>query len=592
MAENHRIVPQTVVPDASDEESLDAWGFRDSGFEITENGHVRMRGSRYPLSGQELPALIPWIRGILQVDLDLDDVHTPHYPPPVPKPRVGRTVRAALEAVLRDDQIVVDDETRVRHAHGHTQEDMWAIRYGSLERIPDVVVYPESDEEVQRIVEAAISTNAAIIPYGGGTNVSEALSCPVGERRTIISVDLARMNRVRWIDPVNHTACVEAGAVGRYMQKTLAPHGFTIGHEPDSIEFATLGGWIATNASGMKKNRYGNIEDLVEDLTAVLPDGVLRREHVGPRESVGPDLRSLLFGSEGDFGIITSAVVRIFPLPEVQRFDSILFHSFEDGVAFMHELTRAQLEPASVRLVDNMQFQFSQALKPASVGLKRLKSRLQKWIVTRVKRFDPERMVACTLVYEGAKDEVASHQRKLRPLIRRHSGMLAGAENGRRGYAMTFAIAYIRDFIMRYHIIAESFETSVAWSDLEEMCRRVKERVYVEHSSRELPGRPYVTCRVTQVYPSGACVYFYLAFYSKGLDRPNEVFSEIERAARDEVLASGGTLSHHHGIGKIRAPFADRIVSQSGGKLLGQLKKAIDPKNVFAAGNGLLAPKG
>ncbi len=159
-------------------------------------------------------------------------------------------------------------------------------------------------------------------------------------------------------------ACIEAGAVGRHIEEQLGAHGFTLGHEPDSVEFSTLGGWIATHCSGMKKNRYGNIEDLVLDVDVVTARGPVSRPAVAPRESVGVDARRWIFGSEGTLGIITRAVVKIFPLPEVTRYDSLIFPSFEAGVGFLYDLTREATPPASVRLVDNLQFQLSMTLKP------------------------------------------------------------------------------------------------------------------------------------------------------------------------------------------------------------------------------------
>lgn len=401
----------------------------------------------------------------------------------------------------------------------------------------------------------------------------------------IVSVDLKEMRRIRWIDPVEHTACIEAGAVGQAIQDALAAQGFTLGHEPDSVELSTLGGWIATNASGMKKNRYGNIEDIVVDITAITTNGELIRSCVGPRESVGPDLRSLLFGSEGTWAIITSAIVKIFPAPEIQRYDSVLFHTFEDGVQFCYDLTRSEVStPASVRLVDNLQFQFSQALKTEDESSGFI-SRIQKWLVMRVFRFDPARMVACTMVFEGSAATVAQQRKEIRRLARRHKGMVAGPSNGQKGYAMTFAIAYIRDFVMTRHIVGESLETSVPWREVLSLCERVKGRIHEEHARRNLPGRPFVTCRVTQLYPDGVCVYFYLAFYSKGVVRPAEVFAELELAARDEILAAGGSLSHHHGIGKLRSRFLNRIHSPASLSVLQRIEHALDPDDVFGIAN-------
>jgi alkyldihydroxyacetonephosphate synthase len=581
------IVPKPQPEPADNEaESLDVWGFRDTRFDFSENGHVMIRGSRYELSGKELPRFLPWVREVLESPVDPRDVNVSHYPTAIPEPHIRPEFLAAIKNSFDGDQIDTRGEIRLRHGHGHTQEEMYAIKYTQLGRIPDVVIYPESEEQVSTLVEAANRHNVSLIPYGGGTNVTDALRCHPHERRTIVSVDMRRMNRILWIDRENMMACIEAGAVGRHIMADLKKYDVTMGHEPDSVEFSTLGGWIATNASGMKKNRYGNIEDLVLDVNVVTTTGKLQRTSASPRESVGFDLRRLMFGSEGTLGIITSAVVKIFNLPAVQEYGSVLFPTFEDGFQFMYDLARESTPPASVRLVDNLQFQFGLALKPKSSGpTAALKSKAEKFFVTKVKGFKPDKMVACTLVFEGSRQEVEQQQRELYRIAAKHGGMKAGTENGRRGYQLTYSIAYIRDFLMNYYIIAESFETSVAWSNALALCEKVKRTLEEEYKRRKLPGKPFVTARITQIYRTGVCIYFYFGFYYKGISKPEEVYLALENIARDEILRSGGSLSHHHGVGKLRKSFLPRIMSETTIQLKRELKKSLDPMNTFGAGN-------
>jgi alkyldihydroxyacetonephosphate synthase len=466
---------------------------------------------------------------------------------------------------------------------------MWSIRYGTAPRLPDLVVQPVEERDIETLMEAAIRHRVCLVPFGGGTNVTEALAVPESEERLLVSVDLARLNRILWIDPTNMIACIQAGAVGRHVVSQLAEYGFTLGHEPDSIEFSTVGGWVATHASGMKKNRYGNIEDLVLDVRIVTPAGVVEREDIPPRESIGIDPRRWILGSEGTLGIVTRVVMKIFPLPEVQRYDAILFRDFETGVAFLYDLQREAEPPASVRLVDNLQFQLSQALKPKAQGARALMRKLERWVVTGLRDFDPERMVACSFVFEGSSAEVHSQQRAVRRLAKRHRGLRAGAANGSRGYQLTFGIAYLRDFIMRHWILAESFETSVSWSQALALCTNVKRRLRAEYKARGLPGEPFITCRITQLYHSGVCIYFYFAHYYKGVEHPSEIYAELEHCARDEVLKSGGSLSHHHGVGKLRLDFLPRVVSPAALRWAAALKRSLDPGNVLGAGN-LLPP--
>jgi alkyldihydroxyacetonephosphate synthase len=580
-----RVFPATSTDAHDGEESLDVWGFRDTRFKLDPDGTVELTGNRYALCGHKLPALLPWVQQAMQIEIPPDEINKPAYPPKIPKPIDNAAFAQALGAFLKSDQITQDAELRLRHGHGHTQEEMYAIKYGSVPRVPDMVVFPREESEVVQLVAAASEHNVCLIPFGGGTNVTEALRCPEDEQRTIVSVDMKHMNRVLWLDPINRMACIEAGAVGRHIMATLAERGYTMGHEPDSVEFSTLGGWVATHASGMKKNKYGNIEDLVLDLNVVTPDGMLKRSSVAPRESVGSDPRNWMFGSEGSLGIITCAVVKLFPLPEAQTYGSVMFPSLEDGVAFLYELTQAGAQPASVRLVDNLQFQLSMALKPASQGMRALKSQVEKLLVTKLKGFDPQRMVACTLVFEGTAQEVEQQETTLYRIAAQHGGLKGGAENGKRGYQLTYGIAYIRDFIMTHYILAESFETSVPWSRVLELCERVKRRVHEEHAARNLPGKPFVTCRVTQVYDTGVAVYFYFAYYYKGVPNPSEIYAEIEAAARDEILRCGGSLSHHHGVGKLRKKFLPEIMSPAALAWNQHAKQAVDPQNVFGCGN-------
>ncbi len=575
-----------VAPPSSDEEASSGWGFKDTRFVVKPNGSVVLTGTRYNISNVELPSLMPWMAKMLAAPLSYENRNEPHYPPVVPEPKRSPELLRDLLALLAADQISDEPLVRLRRAHGHTGAEIWAIRYGKLERVPDLVVFPNSHDQVVELVALSERHDVCLIPFGGGTNVTDALSLPENEHRFVIAVDMRRMNRILWIDPVNHMACIEAGATGRLITEELAKYRVTMGHEPDSVEFSTLGGWIATNASGMKKNRYGNIEDIVLDMQVVTAHGVLSRPQVAPRESVGANPRNFMFGSEGNFGIVTSAVVKLFPLPEVKRYGSVLLPSLADGLSFLYELQRSGAVPASVRVVDNTQFQFGQALKPKTSGVAaKAKSRIEKLLVTKVKGYDPEKLAVATAVFEGSAEEVEFQEKAFYRIAKGHGGMDAGAKNGQRGYELTFGIAYIRDLTFEHWAIAESFETSVPWSRAMELYERVRARVRQEHEIRRLPGKPFFTGRITQVYPTGVCIYFYLGFYAKGVEDPVRKYMEMEHAAREEILASGGSLSHHHGIGKIRQDFLGDIYSPGSLAFVRDVKRAVDPNNRFGAAN-------
>ncbi len=580
-----RIVPPPR-PANLEAESLMGWGFADTRFEVQPDESVVLTGSRYNISNVKLPSLIPWISGKLGAPLGYANRNANQYPPAVPAPKEHPALMTALQARYKADQLNQEPLARLRRGHGHTGAEIWAVRYETLERVPDLVLFPQSHDEVVDLVALVKEHGACLIPFGGGTNVTDALRLAPTEERFVIAADMRRMNKILWIDPVNHMACIEAGATGRHIQAELARYNLMMGHEPDSLEFSTLGGWIATNASGMKKNRYGNIEDLVLDMQVVTTHGVVERPQVGPRESIGVNPKELMFGSEGNYGVITTAIVKLFDMPEAQRYGSVLFPSLSRGLEFLYDLQRAGVVPASVRVMDNTQFQFGQALKPASTGLAhKAKSKIERAFVEKVKGFDVEKMAAATIVFEGTKEEVDYQEKMLYKIAADHGGMKAGATNGERGYQLTFGIAYIRDLTFEHYAIAESFETSVPWSGAMDLYERVQARVIKEHAQRRLPGRPFFTGRITQVYPSGVAMYFYMGFYTKGVDDPVRHYGEIEHACREEILAAGGSLSHHHGVGKIRQDFVEQIYSEGGRALQRVVKEALDPDNVFGANN-------
>lgn len=581
----NRIHPPPYKPPSDEVEKLRGWGFEDTAFAVNTRGRIELSGRRYTVSGQEMPYLLPWMSDVTAAPVGPKNVHEPLAEIHVPDARDTSAFREAVLQFLDADAVTDDAALRARHGHGHTLKDVYRVTYENPHRVPDLIVFPSEEEQVEKLIEAARAHGVCLIPYGGGTNVTEALECPEQETRPIVSVAMQRMNRILWIDPENGIAHIEAGAVGRNIQRQLRQYGFTLGHEPDSVEFSTLGGWVATNASGMKKNRYGNIEDIVLDLRVVTAQGVVERYGPMPRESTGTDPRRCFFGSEGNLGIITSVVVKVFRLPEVERFGSVLFPRFSNGVQFMHDVARTRVLPASVRLVDNTQFQFGQALKAAPTRLQAQKSKIEKFFVLKLKGFDPKEMVAATIVFEGSEREVASQEEVIYALAKKHGGMKAGEENGKKGYQLTFGIAYIRDFVLRHYVAAESFETSAPWSSVEEVCRRARARAEKVHAEHKLPGKVFFSCRVTQVYDTGACIYFYMGFFHLGVDDPLAMYSKMESEVREEILDAGGSLSHHHGVGKIRDAFLPRVMSEPGRLLVKGIKEAADPENLFGARN-------
>ncbi len=566
------------------------WGFKDTKFVLTPERNVTVTGNRYDISGTEMPGLMPFVEEMLDIKLDYDNLRPELQDKPVPSVIENEGFLTAVKKTFPDSQYSQDGRQRLIHSHGQTTADeLNKVLYDKIDRVADLIFYPESEEDAAKIIALAQAHDVCLVPYGGGTSVSSALRLPIDETRMIVSIDTRRMNKIEWIDKENFLASIEAGITGKDMEEALAKEGFTSGHEPDSLELSTLGGWIATNASGMKKNKYGNIEQAVENVTMISPNGVVRQLATMPRSSMGMQPQSLLFGSEGNLGLITKATIRIHKLPEVTKFASFVFPDFKAGTDFLYDLMQTGTLPASVRLLDNGQFRFGSALKPTPTFSDELMNKLQKFVLLNVKKFNPVGFCAATVVMEGTAVEVNYQNKLINKLAKRHNGMAGGAGNGKRGYNLTYAIAYLRDFFADFYVIAETYETTVPWSKIHSLIEIVTKEALEMHKAYNLPGTPYVAPRVTQLYHTGVCIYFMHAFSTQGVENPSEILSAIDKKLRQTILDNGGSVSHHHGIGKLRKEFMSQTMTPASVELLKQVKVVNDPSNVFGIGNNVFA---
>ncbi|KAL4708720.1 hypothetical protein ACJJTC_017399 [Scirpophaga incertulas] len=415
------------------------WGYKDSMFKLTGETTV-FTGKRYSIGEKNLPHFQKWAKDRFNIDTTKTP-NIPQLPTCYPDSRLPDTVRQELETIA---PISTEGVDRLIRAHGQTLKDISNLRANKFPRIPDAVIWPSDHEQVVQIVECASQYRIVIIPFGGGTSVSGAVTCPANERRPILTLDTSEMNSILWLDGEQLLARVQAGIVGQDLEREMRSRGFTVGHEPDSYEFSTLGGWVATRASGMKKNTYGNIEDLVVQTKVVTPRGVIEKSCRVPRMSCGPDWEHVVMGSEGCIGIVTEVTLKIRPVPPVIRYGSLVFPDWDSGFYFEREVAKQRLQPSSIRLMDNEQFRFGQALKTEASWGGVLLEGLKRVYITRIKGFDPTKLCVVTLLMEGTPQSVAERERILNRIAAAFGGVPAGAENGERGYTLTFVIAYLR----------------------------------------------------------------------------------------------------------------------------------------------------
>jgi alkyldihydroxyacetonephosphate synthase len=524
---------------------------------------------------EDKPDFAPFMREVLGVDVtrptgaptrwdDLD----------VPASDLPDVLDAALAGVVGAAHVSVDPLDRVVHARGKSLRDLVSQRRGEFSRIPDVVVRPGSEDEVAAVLGAALAADAVVIPFGGGTSISGSLEAPAGELRPVVSVELARLDRVLEIDETSRLARVQAGVFGPSLEEQLNARGYTFGHFPDSFSHSTLGGWIATRSSGMQSDRYGDIADLVRGLRVITPAGTLVTRPV-PAMSTGPSIREMVLGSEGRLGIITEATVHVRRIPARREILGYLFPSFADGLAAMRELTASECSVSVTRVSDANETRFSFATRSRPTLLDKLKSRALTEVLTRRLGFDVGQMALAFLGFEGSERHVVEQRRAAGRIVKRHGGLCIGTSPGALYDQKKFDTPYIRDFLLDRGVPADVSETAMPWSRLEPVYQAV--RAAAAGAFADLGVQGHMLCHLSHSYHAGACLYFTFAFRATpGADMIAQ-YAVVKSAIQQAFVDNGATLSHHHAVGTEHAEWLEQDISAPGVGMLKALFEGTDP---------------
>jgi alkyldihydroxyacetonephosphate synthase len=500
---------------------------------------MRWNGWGHPDRATSLPDSVV---GLLRELLGVQAATTPPVPleeiePPAPRPAVR-----ALAEVLGPDHVRTDDETRIRHTRGKSTPDLLRMRAGDVRDAPDAVVLPGSHVDVLAVLERCSRERIAVVPFGGGTSVVGGLTA----RREGFA-----------LDTVSRTATIQAGLRAPRAEETLAEQGYTLGHHPQSYEWATIGGFAATRSSGQASAGYGRFDEMVSGLTVATPRGTLRLGRA-PRSAAGPDLRQLVLGSEGAFGVITDVTARIRPVPEVRRYEGWRFPTFEDGGAAVRALAQDGPLPTVLRLSDETETMIGLA-RPDDLG-------------------GAPGGEGCLAVcgYEGRREEADARRAAASAVLGAHGGVPLGEEPGESWAAGRFSAPYLRDALLDVGAFAETLETAGSWSTLS----RLREAVRLT-LSRELPSS-LVMCHISHVYPDGASLYFTVVT-AQG-DDPLARWARAKSAVSDAIIEAGGTISHHHGIGTDHRDWLAQEIGRLGVEALRAVKERLDPAGVLNPG--------
>jgi len=528
------------------------------------------------------PAFAPFVRTHIGLDLDT----APVVRPPdlaeldVPASLATEETLAALAGVVGADNVLTDKEARIVHWAGRSVRDLIRTRNGDFSRVTDVVVYPGTEDEVQRLLALAAERDLVVIPFGGGTSISGSLQAEDAETRVVVTLDLGRMNRVLDVDEHSGLARVEAGILGPDLEAALGARGLTLGHVPDSFTYSTLGGWVATRSSGMQSDKYGDIADIVKGLHLARPTGIVTLRDL-PSTSTGPSVREMIIGSEGRLGVITQVTIQVHKLPEKREVIAYLFPTWDAGLLAMHEIARSEAHPVFTRVSDAEETTFSLSTQKApSNTMKKVAAFGQDKLFAylRLRGWDTEAAMCLSYVcFEGSKKHNEREKDIVKDIVGRHGGIVLGTGPGNLYDQKKFDTPYIRDFLLDRRTVGDVSETAAPWSKLAEVHRRAKDAA--KRAFAEIGRTGFVMCHMSHSYHAGACLYFTFAFVLEEGRDELEQYDAVKSAIQQEFMDAGATLSHHHGVGTEHRRWMEEDLSPEGVALMAGLFATADPGN-------------
>ncbi len=468
-------------------------------------------------------------------------------------------ISEAISNICTDDPL-----ERARHTYGKSFRDVWRGAKGWFDNPPDYIAYPSTEEEIIRLYEFAEHARISIIPYGGGSSVSGGVE-PTKDNHYngVITVDMKHFNRVLEIDQVSRTARIQGGIFGPELESQLKPHGLTLRHFPQSFEFSTLGGWIATRSGGHYATLYTHIDEFVQAVRMVTPHGILQSRRL-PGSGAGPSEERLVAGSEGILGIITEAWMRLQHIPMYKVSKAVSFAQWQEAVDCCREISQSGLFPTNARLVDPME--------AMSNGLGDGQSTM------------------IILGFESAHHDVSHQMEKGLSICKKHNGSWkedqVKKDNKRDKAADNWKAAflrapYLRDHFVRMGCIMETFETAVTWDQFEAFHNGIISSA--NEAIKDIGGGGFITCRFTHLYPDGPAPYY--TIIAKG-QTGNEIeqWNQIKKIVSDQIIKLGGTITHHHAVGKDHQAHYEQQQSDIFGTALKAVKDKLDPKWILNPG--------
>jgi alkyldihydroxyacetonephosphate synthase len=487
--------------------------------------------------------------------------------------RLPDAARERLAAAVGAEHVRDGREERIAHAVGRSYPDLVRIRSGDASSAPDAVVLPTSAEQVAAVLAACAEQRVAVTPFGGGTSVVGGVEPVRDGMAAAISLDLRRLDGTVEVDRTSLTARLDAGLFGPEAERRLGAEGVTLGHFPQSFEYSTVGGWVATRSAGQASTGYGRIDELVEGVRCITPAGELGT-HALPASAAGPSVRELIVGSEGVLGVICEATVRVRPAPAARRYEGWSFRSFAEGCEAFRVMEQADGAADVCRLSDEDETRLSMAMVSTGSRSERLRRRY-------LRLRGHEGGCIAIIGFEGDEEDVERRRRHTSALLRGGGGISLGRPPGDAWLRSRYAGPYLRDELLDRGVMVETLETATTWTDLANVHGAVAGALGSALGERGTP--PLVMCHVSHLYPSGASLYFtFLARQEE--DAALAQWRAAKTAASEAVMAGGGTITHHHAVGRDHRPWMRAEVGELGIELIRAAKERLDPAGIMNPG--------
>ncbi len=509
----------------------------------------------------------------------------------LPAARLTAAAHAELQALLGRDAVRDDHAERVKHAAGRSYPDLVRLRAGEPQQAPDAVLYPSNAKQLGMVMAVCAKHSVAVVPYGGGTSVVGGVAPLRGEHAAVVALDMRDLAELVGIDVESRLASAQAGMRAPALERRLAARGLTLGHFPQSFEYVSLGGCAASSGAGQASTGYGRFEEMVLGIRVSAPAGEIALP-ARPASAAGPDLRKLLVGSEGTVGVISELDLRVRPAPRERCYEGVFFADFAAGVSALRALAQEHAAPPVTRLSDEAETRMSLAQAQAAArGGEEAHQSLRDALQARARsRFGRAYLRArgygegCMAIFgfEGASaEEVERARAHTHAVVRSHGGLSVGRSPGEAWRRQRFAAPYLRDELLTHGVMVETLETATRWSNVQRLHRETRTAIARELRAQGTEG--VVMCHVSHLYETGASLYFtLLARQREGAEI--EQWQAVKRAAGDAIARHGGTITHHHGVGRDHLPWIERELGAQGVEALRALKHQLDPAGIMNPG--------